>query len=115
MSGEEQGSNPRPVLVPEEYDSVSSDEENRSVPEQEQEDNDPEHGSVLSYETISETPLESSRGSVSPDPVGEGPGSQEIFPTEQQNDEPLEQAETLAPLEDHDGAEREGKFSAFFS
>ena len=115
MSGEEQGDNPRLILVPEDYDSVSSDEGNRSLPEQELEDNEPEHESVLSYETISETPLESPRGSVSPDPVGEDPGSQEIFPTEQQGDEPLEQAETLEPLEDHEEAGREGKFSAFFS
>ena len=67
MSDEEQGNNLRPSHIPGEYDNVSSDEGNRSTPEQEPENNDPEHASLLSYETISETPFESPRGSVSPD------------------------------------------------
>ena len=115
MSGEDQEGTFRPPLVSREYDNVSSDEVNQPILEQELENDNLEHASLLSYETISETPFESSRGSASPDPVEENRGSQEIFPDERQGDLQPEQTETLMPPEGHDEMDQEGKFPTFFS
>ena len=75
MSGEDgNGDLPR-VLVSETYD-TSSSEENESVLEIVTEAEETEHTDQLSYETISETPLE-----ISSEMLEERSQSQELFPS----------------------------------
>ena len=72
MSGEEGNSSRPPALVPETYNSLSSSDENELAPTDTEE---VEHADQLSYETISETPLDTSS-----EVLEEGSDSQEIFP-----------------------------------
>ena len=74
MSDEEREDTETPALVSEAYNS-SSAEDPSSDQEGALEIEETEHSDVLSYETVSETPLE-----LSSEPLEESSNSQEIFP-----------------------------------
>ena len=86
MSDEERGGDATPALVSEAYDSSASVEEVSSQPEGNLEIEETEHSDILSYETVSETPLDSSS-----ELLERSSQSQEIFPQAARDLEPASQ------------------------